>query len=147
MDPRFQFRFDTILSYKEKREEESKQIMGEAVAQMESEKQKLESLTHQHTTAIHKWNKDLGLQQRIHEIQLKSNQIQWLQDMIEIQKISLQKAEEYVEKCRLQLVEAKKETRKFEKIKEKDYKNYQAEEKKLEASYIDQFISHRSATK
>lgn len=147
MDSRFRFRFDVILSYKEKREEEAKQVMGEAVTQMELEKEKLLSLKNQHSVAINKWNQNLGEQQRIHEMQLKSNQIQWLMDMIELQKIALLKAEEHVEKCRLQLVEAKKEMRKFEKIKEKDYEHYRAEEKKLEASQIDQFVSHRSATK
>ncbi|RQD68214.1 MAG: flagellar export protein FliJ [Tindallia sp. MSAO_Bac2] len=147
MDQNFQFRFDTILSYKEKQEEKSKQLMGEAIAHMESEKEKLESLSSQYLNAINNWNQNIGGQQRIHEIQIQSNQIQWLQDMIEMQKINLEKAEENVEKCRLQLIEAKKETKKFEKIRENDFEQFKAEVKKQEASNIDQFVSHRSATK
>ncbi|SDY91676.1 flagellar export protein FliJ [Tindallia californiensis] len=147
MDQNFRFRFDSILAYKEKKEEKAKQIMSEAVKALEEERKKLNDLKIQHEMALERWKQDIKEQQKIYEVQIKSNQIQWLVDMIEIQKNKLTKAEVEVEKCRSLLIEAKKETKKFEKIRENDYESFKAEFKKMEAAQIDQFVSYKSATK
>lgn len=141
----FEFRFENLLSFKIKKEDEAKMQLSEAVQAMEVEKNKLSTLEKQYEYALQRWNESTKQQFRVSEIQLTSNHIQWLSDLIELQEKILRNAEENVEKCRLILVEAKKETRKFEKIKEKDFELFQQAEQKMEIASIDQFVSHRNA--
>ncbi len=141
----FEFRFENLLSFKVKKEDEAKMQLSEAVQAMEKEKNKLDNLENQYEHALQRWNDSTKQQFRVSEIQLTSNHIQWLADIIESQQNILQNAEENMEKCRLILVEAKKETRKFEKIKEKDFEVFQQNEQKMEIASIDQFVSHRNA--
>lgn len=141
----FEFRFENLLSFKIKKEDEAKMQLSESVQAMELEKSKLSSLQKQYEHALIRWNESTSQQFRVSDIQTTSNHIKWLSDMIEIQEKLLQSAEENVEKCRLILVEAKKETRKFEKIKEKDYELFQQAEQKMEIASIDQFVSHRNS--
>lgn len=143
----FQFRFENILVFKGKKENEAKMQLSEAVGLLEQEKSKLFRLEEQYEHAVYCWNQAMSQQQRVSEMQLKSNQIQWISDLIQIQQNMVQKAEENAEKCRLILVEAKKETRKFEKIKEKDFELFQQAENKMETASLDQFVSHRSSQK
>lgn len=141
----FEFRFENLLVHKMKKEDESKLHLSEAVKIMELEKKKLEDLQNQYEYALQLWNDSTRQQFRVSEIQLKSNHIQWLADLIELQQNVLQNTEENMEKCRLLLVEAKKETRKFEKIKEKDFELFQQAEQKMEIASLDQFVTHRNS--
>lgn len=143
----FEFRFENLLAYKMKKEEEAKMKLGEAVGKLEEEKQRLVQLTEQHEKAVALWHEAINQQIRVSDMQLKSNQIQWFQDLVYLQQTMIHSAEEQVEKCRKILVEAKKETRKFEKIKEKDLENFRETEQKIERAGIDQFVSFKNALK
>ncbi|MEN1759449.1 flagellar export protein FliJ [Anoxynatronum sibiricum] len=143
----FEFRFENLLAYKVKKEDEAKMKLGEAVGKLEEEKNRLAHLTEQHEKALSLWHESIHQQVRVSEMQLKSNQIQWFQDLIRLQQTMIDDAEEEVEKCRNILVEAKKETRKFEKIKEKDLESFRETEQKIERAGIDQFVSFKNALK
>ena len=147
MQKGFEFRFENLLIFKAKKEEEAKMVLSCAVKELDQENQKCRKLEMQYEEAVIRWNEVVKQQQRVAEMKLKSNQIQWLADLIKLQRNKVQKAEEKLEKCRLLLVEAKKETRKFEKIREKDFDTFRQAEQKLETASVDQFVSHRNAHK
>ncbi len=147
MDKDFRFRFESILTYREKQEEEARKRMGAAVTALEQAKMMLQQYTDCHIGAISQWKASLKKQQRILDMQSRSNQIQWFHEKVCRQQGVVKNAEKQVEKCRLMLVEAKREKKKFEKIKENDYEAFKTGEKKREAIYVDQFVSHRTAMK
>jgi flagellar protein FliJ len=143
----FDFRFEKVLSYKNEIEEKAKMDLSDAVERLEHERHQLRIMENQYHEAVEQWNCSIGKQLRVSEMQLKSNQIQWIADLITLQHEALRKAEEKMEVCRKILIEAKKDTRKFEKIREKDLNLFQEAEQKMERASIDQFVSHRNAVK
>ena len=143
----FQFRFKQLLDYNTKLEEEAKMKLGQAIAESEVEKNLLRQMILSYNNAVDEWNESMKQFLRIMDIQIKSSQIQWRAEQISSQQNIVLKAEEKVEKCRKTLIEAKKETRKFEKIRERDLGVYLEREKKMETASVDQFVSHRNATR
>lgn len=141
----FEFRFENLLSFNLRKENEAKMQLSEAVQKMEQERKALEHLKIQYNDTLYRWNESMREQCRVSKIRLQSTQIQWLAERVATQQNMYIKAEERTEKCRLQLVEAKKESLKFEKIKVKDYEQFQQMEQKMESATMDQFVTHLSS--
>ena len=71
--------------------------------------------------------------------------IERINDLVNEQSFSVQKQEGKLNESIRQLVEARKQTKIFEKLKDKDYQHFLDEQSKKEAILIDQIVSYKSS--
>lgn len=139
----FTFKFQSMLNVKEKLQEQKELEFGKAVQAYELEKRKFDILVKQREANI------LGLKDAIEkkvsprEIASYNSFINKLKNDMDKQKVTITQAEEYVEKKRLELQNAIVETKKYEKLKEKDLEEYVLEQKSKENQALDEIVTYR----
>ena len=72
-----------------------------------------------------------------------NNYMERLKRSIEIQKVVIEKAKKAVEQARLELVEAAKQRKMFETLKEKQMEEYWDEYYKKEQAQLDEIVSYK----
>lgn len=141
----FSFRFQSILNLKDKVEESKKNDFGNAVTKLESHKKNLNNLLNKRQEIIDELNDKSQKIVKVHEYRNICNNLQNLERNISNQNSIIFKQEVEVEKCKFALINAKKETKIFEKIKENDLSDYRYKEAKNEEMLIDHFVSYKSS--
>lgn len=144
---RFVYRMQNILNVKEKLETQAKNEFAIASRNLQIEEEKLEKLY---------------LRMESYEAELKSltegdldlKQIKETEDAIEVmkyhirvQKVNVRKAEMELEAARIKLQEAMQERKTHDKLKEKQFDEFLAEEAKNENKEIDELVSYRHGQK
>ncbi len=147
MGKSFSYRFENILDIKEKLENERKSELGKAVQQQEAAEKKLRQWINRKKQAESDWNQQAKNVQKVQFFQQADHSFEYLERMIQHQKEEVQRKEKAVAEARKELMKAKKDTKIFEKIKEKDYASHQFQEQQKENELIDQIITHKSSRK
>ena len=140
---KFIFRFASNLRVKERIEELKKLEYGKAITQLELEKQKKQAMIIERENTIESFRESVSAGITPHELQNHNNYLGVLKDRIIRQTAVIKKAEEYVEEKRLELVEAMKERKIMEKLKEKDRELFIKEEQLKEQKIQDEIVSYR----
>lgn len=139
----FTFKFQSMLNVKEKLQEQKEAEFGKAIQSYEFEKRKFEIIVKEREFNI------LGLKDAIEqkvsprEIASYNSYINKLKNDMEKQLVTITQAEEYVEKKRLELQNSIIETKKYEKLKEKDLEEYMLEQKSKENQALDEIVTYR----
>jgi len=140
---KFVYNFNTILSVKEKFEDQKRLEYGQAVTKLELEKEKKRQL-------VEKKDANVALFKKVLQENIEPNEISNINHYTELLKRNIieqckeiMRAEQFVELKRKELSEAMKERKKYEKLKEKRYEEYLIEEKKEEQKIIDSLISYK----
>ena len=140
---KFIFKMQSLLSIKEKLEDKSKTEYGKALNKLEEEKNILLSLENkkQENIAMLKQSIETGV--RPNHIDNINKYISFIDKKIQEQQENINKAEEIVEEKRLELLEAMKQRKVLEALKEKEKENYFKEELNKEQKIIDEIVSYK----
>jgi flagellar FliJ protein len=134
---------ESILKIKYSLEEQKKQEFGMAMKKLEAEKILLNSLNKRREDSVATFKVNVSSAINPKESADFSNYIEALKFKIEEQAIKVKRANAEVEKKREELVEATKEKKKFEKLKENQHENYIIEEKRSEQRVTDEIVSYK----
>ena len=142
---KFKFRLASLLSIKEKMEQLKKNEYAEALAIVNK-------LLLKKTELLEEIERNLNIWQNQLQNGAKPNEIIQYNHYVELVKVNVKKTEEEIinaqemaEKKRLLLVEAMKERKMLENLKEKDYNEFRIEETKEEQKFLDEIASYKTA--
>lgn len=147
MKNKFNFRFQPILQVKERLEDEKKSQLGTATQYFNEETNRLQTYVEKRDITNREFNELTQKVVSIKELQNFGNKLDYMKRQIDQQNIVVKNCEENMNNCRLQLVEAKKQTMIFDKLKEKALEQFNYMKLKEEELFVDQIVSFKSATK
>ncbi len=144
---RFRFRLQNILNVKEKIETQTKQEFAAAVARLNEEEEKLDALELKKHNLEEEAEKLLVGDLNFRDID--DNQLARLQteEAISLQKEEIKRAEEELEKARIKMAEAMMEKKTYEKLREKAFDEFLAEENRAESKAVDELTSYTHGQK
>ncbi len=138
----FKFRLQTVLEYKQKREEEEQRELARLKEVLAKEQRKLYTLKHlQETRRDELSKKSERGRLNVEELKMYHEQQKKLAREISAQQIRVQQAEGDVEIQRQKLLEATKEKKTYEKLKEKHLEVYQNEVNEEERKLLDEIAT------
>ena len=140
---KFVFNMQGLLNIKEKLEEQSKTEYGKALNKLEKEKNILLNLENSKKQNIVNFRESINKGVKPNYIKNINQFISLIDKKIEEQIENINKAEEIVEQKRLILLNAMKERKVLEALKEKEKENYFREELKKEQKIIDEIVSYK----
>ena len=140
---KFIFNLQGLLNIKEKLEEQSKTEYGKALTRLEQEKSILLNLKNKKQENILSFRESINKGVKPNYIDNINKYISFIDKKIEEQMENINKAKEIVEEKRLALLEAMKERKVLETLKEKEKENYFKEELKNEQKIIDEIVSYK----
>ena len=139
----FNFKFQSILDLKTRLEDQKKSKYGEANEELKRQKDKLnvllEEREYQYNLMRDKGKNGLTP----NELIVYNNYMERLKRSIEIQNVVVEKAKKAVEQARLELVEAAKQRKMFETLKEKQLEEYWEDYYKKEQAQLDEIVSYK----
>ena len=140
---KFVFQMESMLRLKSRIEDQKKQEFAKALQRVEEEKAVLEKFFRDKSDAINKLKGDINIRISPIDFGLTNRYIEFTKEKIVIQKGVIIKVEQLLEQARLELVEATKERKMLDKLKEKKFEEYIDEEKKQEQKMVDEIVSYK----
>jgi len=139
----FTFKFQSILDLKIRLEDQKKSKYGEANEELKRQQDKLNVLfeEREYQFSIMREKGKTGLTPK--ELIVYNNYMERLKRSIEIQNVVVEKAKKAVEAARLELVEAAKQRKMFETLKEKKLEEYWEDYYKKEQASLDEIVSYK----
>lgn len=139
---RFRYRMQSILDIKLKMETHAKQEFATAKSALDEEVEKLEALFERKTAYEEEARELLAGPLKVLDIMANKEAILRMEEYIVLQTQVVEKAKKKVEEARATLKEVMQERKVQEKLKEKAFENFLAEEKAAEGKEIDQLTSY-----
>ena len=139
---RFVFRLQSVLNLKTRLEELQRNSFAAARRRVDEEEEKLNMLYGRLSFYEEKGRGMLTDALHVRDIIENEHAISIVKEFIEDQKIEVKKAEELLEVERLKLVEAIKDRKTYERLREKAYDEYVEEEKREEGIVNDEHNSY-----
>ena len=139
---RFRYSMQSILNIKMKMETQAKQEFSTARAALDEEEERLQELYDRKSGYEETGMKLLCGTLKLREINENKMAIRCMEDYIEKQRISVNMAEEKLERAREKLAEVRMERKTHETLKEKAFEAFLMEEKRQESKEIDQLTSY-----
>ena len=142
---RFSFRLQQYLGIKEQIEEQKELEYAKALRRVQEERELLERLTQMRLDEIGMLKNQI--RRRIEPITIRrhNNTIEKLKHNIITQRERLAAAEAFAENKRLELINAMKERKAIEKVRENALEVHKEEEKSQEFKQIDEMVSFKYA--
>lgn len=139
----FKYKYEKILSIKADNEEEYKLKLAQAIAYKEEVENRLLRMSSQYEAFIQKMYSDFqeGVKVAVHDFILMNKR--YYKEQIRSLEYELYKADEKVNKSRLELLEATKEKKKYEKLKERALNEYISKLERAEAQMLEEFVSNK----
>ena len=140
---KFVFRLQSVLNIKSRLEEQQRNAFATARRRVDEEEEKLNNL-YGRLSFYEDEGRRMLTEDSLHVRDIIDNEhaISTVKDYIEDQKVALKQAEELLEVERLKLVDAMKERRTYERLREKAYDDYIEEEKRAEGVINDEHNSY-----
>lgn len=145
LNKKFTFRFQTVLNVKEKEEDIKKYDVGFATKKHKKETDSLENMEKNKGKIVIKWREETKKRLKIKDLRRFADEFEHIKMKIENQNILVKKSEERVNQEIKLLVEAKKQRKIFEKLKEKDYDSFKYDYLKVEEMLVDQIVTFKTA--
>ena len=139
----FKFRLQSYLNVKEKIEDQKKLDYGKALNKLEEEKREKVLLENEKSMNVHKFRESIKGGIKPLELQNYNNYIEYMKKKIAEQDIVIDIAQQNAEKCRVELVEAMKNRKMLETLKEKDREEYNKEQLLAEQKIVDEIVSYQ----
>ena len=139
----FNFKFQSILDLKTRLEDQKKSKYGEANEELKQQQDKLNVLFEERTYQYNLMRDKVKSGLTPKELIVYNNYMERLRRSIEIQKVVVEKAKKAVEQARLELVEAAKQRKMFETLKEKQLEEYWEDYYKKEQAQLDEIVSYK----
>ena len=144
---KFNFRLAPILRIKEKVEDLKKNEFGKAIVELEGERTRLAALEGDRTACIQSFRASLNKGVAPDEIRQHNIYLDKLKVLIKQQHIVIARAEEKVEQKRKELVEAMRDRKALDVLKENERLEFLEEEKRSEQKSVDEIVSYKVASK
>lgn len=144
---RFIFRFDTVLSVKEKIEDDKKNKLGISMQKLATEQDKLDTLCYKKDDLICNLEEKMQATIEVRELRNFSSNLDMMQNIIDRQAEVVEQSELETENRRKDLVEASKQKKVFEKLKENDYEKHRYNQLKKEHALTDQIVCYKAASR
>lgn len=139
----FRFSMQNILNMKEKLEEQEKNNFAQANRRLLEAQEELEKLKRRLL------QKELELRETVYqlmdvqEVRTQENAVEIVKMYVRQQQLVVVQREKEVEVARQRLQEAMKERKTFEKLREKAFEAFVAEENRREQKEVDELVSYR----
>ena len=140
---RFVFPLQNILNMKEKLEDQEKNNFAQANLRLHEAMDEKESLEQRLTEAKSKLQKEISASLDVRNIRRQEDAVEILRMYVRQQILVVKQREKEVEVARDRLNEAMKERKTFEKLREKAFEAFLAEENLREQKEIDELVSYR----
>ena len=141
--PRFQFRLQQYLGVKEQIEEQKELEYANALRKLEEEKTKLEEMINQRNEAIESMRRSLLRSISPIEIRRFNNTIERLKHYIIVQQERVKAAEIFAEGKRQELIQAMKDRKALEVVKDKAHEEFMLEMNLAEQKLVDELVSFK----
>lgn len=141
----YKFKLQRVLDYKETLEELKKSEYGTAIQKLNEEKEILSNYISKKSEIIKQFN-TIDDKINIGSFRTYNNYISEITNRIKKQEENVMYAEREAIKIQEELLEAMKEKKSFEKLKEKDYREFILEEKREEEKIMDQIVTFNTNT-
>lgn len=141
---KFIFRFDTILNTKEKIEEDRKNKLGISMQKLALEQQHLETLFQKKNELLNSWKEKSQKTVKISQLRNLSQNLDLMKNIIDKQLNVVKQSELEAENRRKDLLEASKQKKVFEKLKEKDYEEHKYNQLKKEDALTDEIVCYKA---
>lgn len=142
---KFNFRFDRVLDYKKAIEGDKKNYYGTLKQKLNEEEDKLQCF-YQYKDVLKKEKDDESNSTSIGNLKLYNNYMNTVETLIVQQKEIVNTTEDKVELAKDELIEATKEKKMYEKLKENSYEQYTYNLKKSEEKLVDNIVSYKTST-
>ncbi len=139
----FRFRMQSILDMKEKMEQQSKNEFAQAQKELLDEEEEMQKLRRKEELL---YEEGMRLRQstiEIQEILDNKKAIEHVKGLIEQQRLAVVMAEKKVDAATKRMMDARVQTKTYEKLREKALAEYQMEENKKENKEVDELNSYR----
>lgn len=110
---------------------------------LSSEQENLQKLFQKKKNIINQWQQKSSTTVKISEVRNLYNNLELMEGMIEKQLNIVEERKREVEDRRKELLEASKQKKVFEKLKEKDYEEFKYNLLKKEEAFIDEIVSNK----
>ena len=145
--PRFQFRLQQYLGVKEQIEEQKELEYAKAIRILEEEKQKLTEMRELRENMVQDLRKAVSRSISPFEIRRYNNNIERLKHQIKVQEERVIAAEQYVEQKRQELVQAMKERKALEIVRDNAKEEFLKEVDLAERKQVDELVSFKYSEK
>ena len=139
----YTFKLEKILNYKEDIENVKKGVLGNINNKLNKEEEKLIIYNQQKEILINKRN-ELQVKTDIRSLKLYNNHLSDISKDIKKQEELIYQINIKLDCAKQELLEAVKEKKTLEKLKEKDYSQFIAEEDKKQEKIIDNIVSFKN---
>lgn len=140
---RFVFSLQNILNMKEKLEDQAKNDFAQANLRLQEAIAEKEALKQRLQEEKRKLQQDISEALDIRKIRQREDAVEILRMYVRQQMLVVKQREKEVEVAREHLNEAMKEKKTFEKLREKAFEAYMAEENLREQKEVDELVSYR----
>lgn len=140
---RFIFSLQNILNMKEKLEDQAKNDFAQANLRLQEAIAEKEALEQRLREEKQKLQQDISASLDIGKIRQREDAVEILRMYVAQQMLVVKQREKEVEVARDHLNEAMKERKTFEKLREKAFEAYMAEENLREQKEVDELVSYR----
>lgn len=141
----YSFKLEKVLNYKENMENLKKTEYGDVNRRLNNEQEKLLNYNiHKESLLIQK--KESSENTSVGNLKLYNNYLQDISSNIKKQESIISDIKEELEKTKEELLNAMKEKKVFEKLKENDYNEFLSEVKKNEEKLVDGIVTFNSTT-
>lgn len=143
---KFIFSMQNLLEIKEKLETQEKNNYSRANLRLREAEEKRQALQNRQQEAEQELKDTMLSLLNVLEIRQKEEAIEILKMYVRQQEIVVKQREQELEEARIRLSEAIKERKTFEKLREKAFAEFVAEENKKEQKEVDELVSYRYGT-
>jgi len=140
---KFRYGMQNILNVKEKLEDQAKNDFALAAAKVNEEEAKLDALEKRKEGYESELKELCGKQLDIARIKETEDAIEIIKYHIQMQKLAVAAANQKLDVARSRLTVAVQERKTHDKLKEKQFEAFKAEEAAKESKEIDEFVSFR----
>ncbi len=143
----YKYKLQNILNLKENIEKDKKNQFGAAMQRLETEKERLTEFEKELSDYKERFADETSAGIPVNQLKLLMDYVEYYKRSISNQKVKIKMAEDYVEECRLELIEASKDKKMLEKLKSVDFQNYQYGEQKKEDKLVDDLVTFKEGKK
>lgn len=138
---KFIFKYENLLGVKGQYEELIRGKLNKMQKELENEEKRLKELEDYKKKCHHNMNLEMKKGTDAGYLRKYDIFLMKLKRQIISQREIIEKCNQEVDKCRLELMKAAKEKKTFEKLKEREKENFNYFEKKEEEKFVDQIVT------
>ena len=137
----FKYELENILNLREQEENIKQKEYAEALEKLKYEKQKKIKINKSLKTSRDKFKASISKNIEPNKIRLQQNYQMYLENEHKLATVKVEKAENKTEEQRKELLDAMKNKKTLEVLREKRFEEYIEEEKKVEQQVVDEIVS------